>query len=81
MKNIGAKSSVWLKAVGIETLDDLRAVGPVEAFVRVRDAGLSDHINLLWALAGALHDCHWAKLPEGERAALLMALEARKDAP
>jgi len=74
MRNIGPKSSAWLHAVGITGLEDLRSLGALEAFLRVKRAGFNASLNLLWALAGALNDCPWNRLPPGERQALLLAL-------
>ena len=62
-KNLGPKSTSWLSAVGIKTLEDLAAVGAVEAYRRCRLAGYPTSLNLLWALAGALLDIPWNELP------------------
>ena len=40
MKNIGLKSSRWLAAVGIHTLDDAARLGVVETYKRVKAAYL-----------------------------------------
>ena len=74
MRNIGSKSSAWLHAVGISGLEDLRRIGALEAFLRVKWAGFNASLNLLWALDGALNDCPWNRLPAGGREALLLAL-------
>ncbi len=79
MKNIGPKSAAWLAHVGVAGLADLRRIGPVEVYLQVEAAGFKPGLNLLWALAGAMHDCHWTRLPVGEREALLMALECARD--
>ena len=52
-----------MRTVGIKTRADLEEVGPIGAFERIRDAGLSSSLNLLYALSGALMDVHWAELP------------------
>jgi len=39
MRNIGPKSAAWLRQVGLRSLEDLTAVGTVEAFMRVKRAG------------------------------------------
>ena len=74
MRNLGPKSTSWLQAVGVSDLDTLREVGAVETYLRVKRAGFNSSLNLLWALAGALCDCPWNHLPEGEREALLFSL-------
>ena len=48
MRNIGPKSAAWLRQVGLRSLEDLAAVGTVEAFMRVRRAGFKPGLNLLY---------------------------------
>jgi hypothetical protein len=76
LRNIGPKSAAWLRQVGLRTLDDLAATGPVEAYMRVRRAGFRPGLNLLYAIEGALNDTHWQEVPEARRAELVAAAEA-----
>lgn len=76
LRNIGPKSSAWLRQVGLRSQEDLAAVGSVEAFMRVKRAGFRPSLNLLYALEGALLDCHWQQLPEDRRGELLQAYDA-----
>ena len=76
LRNIGPKSAAWLRQVGLRTQEDLVAVGSVEAFLRVKRAGFRPSLNLLYALEGALLDCHWQQLPEARRSELLIAYDA-----
>ncbi|WP_242112872.1 TfoX/Sxy family protein [Luteimonas aquatica] len=76
LRNVGPKSAAWLRQVGLRTLDDLAAAGPVEAFMRVKRAGFRPSLNLLYALEGALCDCHWQEVPEARRAQLVAEAEA-----
>lgn len=76
MRNIGPKSTAWLRQVGLHTRADLEAAGPVEAYMRVRRAGFRPSLNLLYALEGALRDCHWQEVPDDRRKALVDAAEA-----
>ena len=63
MKNMGPKSTQWLAAVGIHTLDDVAQLGVVETYKRVRTAYPEKvTLNLLWGLQAALLD-----LPEREQ--------------
>jgi DNA transformation protein and related proteins len=64
LRNLGAKSSQWLAAVGIHTQEDLMAIGAVDAYLRVR-AAFPDRVslNLLWALEGALLGLPWTEIP------------------
>ena len=76
MRNIGPKSAAWLRQVGLRSLDDLAAVGTVEAFMRVKRAGFKPGLNLLYAIEGALLDCHWQEVPEERRHELILAADA-----
>lgn len=76
LRNIGPKSAAWLRQVGLHTREDLEAAGPVEAFMRVKRAGFKPTMNLLYAIEGALCDCHWQEVPEPRRQQLVAEAEA-----
>lgn len=76
MRNIGPKSAAWLRQVGLRTPEDVAAVGSVEAFMRVKRAGFKPTLNLLYAIEGALLDCHWQEVPDERRNELILAAEA-----
>jgi hypothetical protein len=73
IRNVGPKSAAWLRQVGVRTQDDLEKLGPVEAFMKVKRAGFRPSLNLLYALAGAIENCHWADLPNEQKASLVAA--------
>ncbi|MFM8753891.1 MAG: TfoX/Sxy family DNA transformation protein [Phenylobacterium sp.] len=70
LRGLGVVSARLLASVGIHRESDLRSVGPVEAFARVRmaaDPRVS--LNLLYALQAALIGIDWRRLsPEVRRA-------------
>ncbi|MCZ8116381.1 TfoX/Sxy family protein [Silanimonas sp.] len=76
LRNIGPKSAAQLRQVGVRTLDDLRALGSLEAFVKLKRAGFKPSLNLLYSLEGALLDCHWQQVPEARRSELILAADA-----
>ena len=76
LRNIGPKGAAWLRQVGLRTHEDLKETGAVEAFMRVKRAGFKPSLNLLYALEGALLDCHWQEVPEQRRTELVTAAEA-----
>ena len=76
MRNIGPKSAAWLRQVGLRTHEDVAAAGAVDAFMRVKRAGFRPSLNLLYALEGALADCHWQDVPEARRQQLVGEYEA-----
>ena len=76
LRNIGPKSAAWLRQVGLRTHEELAAAGPVDAFMRVRRAGFKPGLNLLYAIEGALNDCHWQDVPQERRDELVAAAES-----
>lgn len=76
LRNIGPKSAAWLRQVGLRSLEDLAAIGTVEAYMKVRRAGFKPSLTLIYAMEGALLDCHWQDVPEARRQALVQAVEA-----
>ena len=76
LRNIGPKSSAWLRQVGLRTREELQATGAVEAFMRVKRAGFKPTLNLLYSIEGALHDCHWQDITDARRNELVQAAEA-----
>ena len=80
IRNVGPKSAAWLRQIGVRTTEDLARVGPVEAFLKVKRAGFRPSLNLLYSMAGALADCHWADLPDEKKQELIAALESAESA-
>ena len=73
LRNIGPKSAAWLRQTGIRSQEDLESVGALAAFVRVKRAGFKPSLNLLYALEGAILDCHWQEIPDERRSELVLA--------
>jgi DNA transformation protein len=64
MRNIGPVSRQWLAEIEIFTIDDLRQVGAVAAWVQIK-ARHPEKVttNLLWSLLGAEHEMDWRTIP------------------
>lgn len=77
LRNIGPRSAAWLRQVGLRSREDLAAVGAVGAFVRIRRAGFTPGLTVLYSLEGALRDCPWQALAGAQRAALVDEYQAR----
>lgn len=75
IRNVGPKSAAWLRQIGIRTEADLRRIGAVEAYRRVKLAGFKPTLNLLYSMAGAEDGCHWTQLAEERKAALVLAAD------
>jgi DNA transformation protein len=78
MANLGPVSAARLRAVGIGTAGDLRRVGAVEAYVRLRRRFPVETLPItLYVLQGALSGVRWYELPEEVRTALAEAAARR----
>jgi DNA transformation protein len=81
---LGPKSQAMLEAAGIRTLAQLRRLGAVPAFARVRahaaghPEAMRPSLNLLWALEGALSGLPWQQVAREHRLSLTLALEAHE---
>ena len=73
--NLGPRSEAMLRAAGIASLDDLRSLGSVAAYARVKATGANASLNLLWALEGALSGLPWQVVAREHRTSLLLALD------
>ncbi|MFS1523068.1 TfoX/Sxy family protein [Microbulbifer sp. 2304DJ12-6] len=62
LKNLGLASVNILHSIGIRSYDDLHRIGPVEAFISIRNRGINASRVMLYALQGALMDVHWNDL-------------------
>lgn len=75
LPNLGPKSAAMLQAAGICQISQLRRLGAVEAYARVKATQSGASLNLLWALEGALSGQPWQVVARVHRASLLLALE------
>jgi len=64
LRNLGPKSGQWLRDIGINTIGDLRTVGPLVAFQLVKQNEQSVSLNLLWAMVAGLEGKDWRELSE-----------------
>lgn len=79
MRNLGPASAAMLVKAGIRSTDEFRSLGALECYWRVKQTNTKVSLNLLWALVGAIENCHWTKIDADTRSALLIALDARAD--
>jgi DNA transformation protein len=73
--DLGPKSQQMLEQAGIKTVEQLRKLGAVRAYLQVKRSGGNASLNLLWALEGALTGQHWQVVAKNERLRLLLELE------
>ncbi|MEY2633412.1 MAG: hypothetical protein RIR00_2066 [Pseudomonadota bacterium] len=81
LPNLGPKSRDMLQAAGIRSLQQLRELGAIAAYVRVKASKGNASLNLLWALEGALSNRPWQDVARHDRASLLLALDTYLNPP
>ncbi len=67
LPNLGEKSAQMLEAAGIRSPEQLRSLGPVMAYLAVRQAGQNPSMNFLWAVAAGIQNRLWNELSEDEK--------------
>lgn len=75
LKGLGPKSEQDLIEVGIASADDLKRIGPIPAFLKLKAQHPKVSINFLYALVGAVKGEHWLKIARDEKSHLLSQLE------
>ncbi len=75
LPNLGPKSQQMLAQAGIHTIEQLRELGAVRAYVQVKRVWNGASLNLLWAMEGALSGRHWQDVAKHDRLRLLLELE------
>ena len=80
LKGLGPKSERCLNEIGIKTKSDLESIGPIRAFLRLREeSSTKPNLNFLYAMVGALEGRHWADIAKSEKGRLLMELEGYQE--
>ena len=76
LKGLGPTSEKYLHEIGIFTKTDLQKIGPVQAFLILKEQFfMQPSLNFLYAMVGALEDKPWADIAKSEKTRLLMELE------
>ena len=75
--NIGPALAHDLRAIGVSDLDELRALGAGEAWIRMHAAGCHDCLSSLLALEGAVRGVRWMQISPEDRDAIVAAARER----
>ena len=62
LENIGKVTERWLNGIGVYDEGELRKLGAVAAYQKIRQTESAAGLNLLYALHGALTGTHWNDL-------------------
>lgn len=73
LKNLGIASVNILNAIGVHSRSELQTMGPVQAYVRIKERGIHVSKVMLYALQGALDDKHWNDLSKDIKDQLVQA--------
>lgn len=79
LKGLGPKSEADLIAVGIKTVQDLKEVGPIPTFLKLKSVNKNVSLNFLYALVGAVKGEHWLDVSRHEKSTLLSELEGYRE--
>lgn len=79
MLNLGPVSAEMLRKVGIEDLEQLRAIGSIAAYKQLISIGLKPSLNLLYAMEGALTGQPWQTVAREQKLSLLLLLESHSE--
>lgn len=79
LKNLGVASVNILRAVGVSSYQDLKALGSVEIYRRIKKRGINVSRVMLYAMEGALLDIHWKELDPELKARLVREAESPVD--
>lgn len=75
LRNLGLRSSEMLAETGITTVEQLREIGSIDAYRRLKFTfGNRVTLNMLWAMEAGLRDTDWRLLTIDEKEALKAAL-------
>jgi DNA transformation protein len=80
LRGLGPKSEALLERIGVRTVDELRSLGAVSAFVALQELDdANPSLNFLYALVGALEDRDWREVAKSDRDRLLFELQGREE--
>ena len=75
LPGLGPKSEQYLALVGIETPSQLKALGAIPAFLKLKSQNPRVSFNFLYALVGAIEGEHWLTIAKREKSRLIMELD------
>ncbi len=75
MQNLGPASRAQLKAIGIDTLEQLRACDPYVVYAKLKQHNAKVSLNFLYAIIGAQEGRHWLEIKKERRLEIVLRLE------
>jgi len=78
LKNLGNTSVNWLHTIGVNSREELLIMGPVVAYLEIKQRGIRVSKVLLYALHGALNDTQWSHLDSATKQELVQQASAQQ---
>lgn len=78
---IGPKSKICLNKIGIYTKSDLVNIGPVPAFIKMKQElpDFKPSMNMLYGLVAIVEDVDWRDVAKFQKGRLILELEEYMD--
>ncbi len=68
LPNIGPTLALKLQGIGIQSLEELKKIGSIEAVLQIGVKDTFACYNMLYAIEGAIQGIRWHSIPKDERA-------------
>lgn len=80
LKGLGPKSEKYLNEIGIHTKEQLKDMGAVRAFIKLKkECSTKPSLNFLYAMVGALENTHWVNIAKSDKGRLMFELEGYRE--
>ena len=77
LPNIGKALDQRLQTIGIQSIEDLNALGSVETVIRLNIHNMYACVNTLYAIEGAIRGVRWHELSKKDRDVLREEMKSR----
>jgi len=78
LPGLGPRSAAQLRSVGISNRQELITAGAIPVYLRLKTRYPRTSLNFLYALTGAVENCHWQDVARNQREVLLQQLEGAR---
>ena len=75
LQGLGPRSQEMLSRAGIKSVDQLKELGSLKAYMLAKASNPNVSLNLLWALEGALTGVSWKEIARNHRTSFILAIE------
>jgi len=73
---IGPKSDQWLNKIGIYSFNDLKALGAIPTFIKLKqDTNMKPSLNMLYGMVAVIENRDWREVAKQDKGKLLLKIE------